>query len=78
MPRVTVKIDPSLCIAAANCVGMAPHLFQINEDALSEVVEAGQSRGYEHTMDVAEEDAELIDEAAESCPTRAIQAIRAE
>jgi ferredoxin len=76
MPTVTVKIDPSLCIAAANCVGTAPHLFQIND--LAEVVEAGQLRGYEHTMNVSDDDAALIEEAVASCPTQAIQSIRSE
>jgi ferredoxin len=74
MPTLTVRIDPSLCIAAANCVGTAPHLFQINEDGFAEVVESGQMCGYEHRMNVSEEDAALIQEAVESCPTRAIQA----
>lgn len=76
MPKVTVTIDPSLCIAAANCVGIAQHLFQINDDAVAEVTEAGKACGYQHTMDVSEADAELIDEAVESCPTQAIKAGR--
>ena len=76
MPTLTLKIDPTLCIAAANCAGTAPHLFQINEEGLAEAVEAGQMCGYEHTLTVSDEDAALIDEAAQSCPTRAIQAIR--
>jgi ferredoxin len=76
MPTVTVKIDPSLCIAAANCAGTAPHLFQINEEGFAEVAEAGQLRGYEHTMNVSDEDAALIEEAVESCPTRAIEWVR--
>jgi ferredoxin len=29
MPKVTVQIDPSACILAANCVGIEPNLFQI-------------------------------------------------
>lgn len=76
MPTLTVKIDPSLCIAAANCVGTAPHLFQISEEGFAEVVEAGQLCGYEHTMSVSEDAAALIDEAAQSCPTQAIQFTR--
>ena len=31
MPKVTVKIDPSECILAANCVGIEPKLFQIGQ-----------------------------------------------
>jgi ferredoxin len=74
MPTVTVRIDSSLCIAAANCVGTAPHLFQIND--LAEVVESGQLRGYEHTMNVSDADLALIEEAVASCPTQAIQSVR--
>jgi len=72
MPKLTVKIDTSLCIAAATCVGIAPHLFQINDEGYSEVVESGDMRGYEHTFEVSDADATSIEEAVESCPTRAI------
>ncbi len=77
MPKLTVRIDPSLCIAAASCVGIAPHLFQINAEGLAEVIEAGESCGDERDLYVSDEDAALIDEAVESCPTRAIEATRA-
>ena len=72
MPKLTVKVDPSLCIAAATCVGIAPQFFQINDEGFSEVVSAGEMRGYEYTLELSEKDAESIEEAAESCPTRAI------
>ena len=45
MPTLTLKIDPTLCIAAANCVGTAPHLFQINEDGLAEAVAMERQEG---------------------------------
>jgi ferredoxin len=73
MPRVTVKVDPSLCITAANCVGVTGELFQINEEGFAEVRDpkSGMS-GYELQVEVTEEQAELLEEAAVSCPTRAI------
>ena len=73
MPKVTVKVDPSLCITAANCAGVSAELFQINEEGFAEVrdVVSGVS-GYELNLDVTDEQAELLEEAVVSCPTRAI------
>jgi len=73
MQKITIKIDPSLCITAANCTGIAPKIFHINEEGLAEVMdESGVPQGYEHTVEVSDADAELIEEAVESCPARAI------
>jgi ferredoxin len=73
MSKLTVKIDPSLCITAANCVGIAPTIFHINEEGLAEVLDrTGTPQGYEHTLDVTDVEAALIEEAVESCPARAI------
>jgi len=73
MQKITIRIDPSLCITAANCTGIAPKIFHINEEGLAEVMdESGVPQGYEHTVEVSDADAELIDEAVESCPARAI------
>lgn len=79
MARRTVKVDSSLCITAANCVGVSSELFQINEEGFAEVRDpkSGAS-GYELHLDVTEEQAELLDEAAISCPTRAIQVTNGE
>ena len=41
MPKVTVQIDTSLCITAANCVGIAPQLFQIGDEAYVELLDGG-------------------------------------
>jgi ferredoxin len=73
MSKLTVKIDPSLCITAANCVGIAPTIFHINEEGIAEVLDrAGTPQGYEYTLDVTDAEAALIEEAVESCPARAI------
>jgi ferredoxin len=73
MPKVTVKIDPSACILAANCVGIEPKLFQIGQESYVELIDAnGVVHGIEYTFDAAEAQVELIEEAVDSCPTRAI------
>src|SRR4051812_42905009 len=73
MPKLTVRVDPTLCITAANCSGIAPDLFHINEEGIAEVKDrSGVPQGYECTLDATEVEAVLIDEAVESCPAGAI------
>ena len=73
MPKVTVQIDASACILAANCVGIEPKLFQIGQEAYVELVDAnGISHGTEYTFEASQAELEMIEEAVESCPTRAI------
>jgi len=73
MPRVTVAIDPEGCISAANCVGIAPQFFQIAASPHAEVLDRdGKARGSVYTFDANPTEIELLEEAAESCPTRAI------
>ena len=76
MPRVTVEIDTSLCITAANCVGIAPQLFQIGDEPYVELLDrAGQVRGPKYTFEATPAELELLNEAEESCPTRAIRVV---
>jgi ferredoxin len=73
MPKVTVHIDPSTCILAAICVGIEPKLFQIGDESHVELVDAsGTVHGTEYTFDASDAEMEMIEEAVESCPTRAI------
>ena len=73
MPKVTVKIDPSECILAANCVGIEPKLFQIGQQSHVELIDAnGVVQGTEYTFEAVDAQVELIEEAVDSCPTRAI------
>jgi ferredoxin len=73
MPKVTVQIDPSACILAANCVGIEPKLFQIGEEPYVELTDtSGISHGTEYTFEATEAELEMIEEAVDSCPTRAI------
>jgi ferredoxin len=73
MPKITVTIEPSTCILAANCVGMEPKLFQIGSESHVELIDGtGRLKGTEYTFEASEAEIEMIEEAAESCPTRAI------
>ena len=73
MPKVTVRINPSACILAATCVGIEPKLFQIGQEPHVELTDAsGISQGTDYTFDAADAELEMIEEAVESCPTRAI------
>lgn len=56
-----VHIDRTKCIGAANCVGMAPKTFQL-DDKKKAVVQDPSAYGDE-----------TLYEAAESCPTEAVQ-----
>ncbi|MDP8980332.1 MAG: ferredoxin [Acidobacteriota bacterium] len=73
MPKVTVRVDPDVCITAANCVGIAPKLFHIGAEPYAELLNSeGQPQGNEYTFEATAAELELLEEAAESCPTRAI------
>jgi ferredoxin len=77
MPKVTVKIDPSVCILAANCVGIEPKLFQIGEEPYVELIDSdGSVQGTEYTFEAADAEVDMIEEAVDSCPTRAISMTR--
>ena len=58
---LTVTIDRSLCIGAAACIGVAPDLFELDEDNIA-VLKAAPTPA----------DRKRLIEAAESCPTGAI------
>jgi len=73
MPKITVKVDTSLCITAANCVGIAPKIFRIGDEAYAELLDRnGASQGPEYSFQASDEEVALVEEAVESCPTRAI------
>jgi ferredoxin len=73
MPKITLTIDPSTCILAANCVGMEPKLFRIGLEPYVELIDAsGAVQGTEYTFDATDAEVEIIEDAVDSCPTRAI------
>jgi ferredoxin len=72
MPKVNVKIDATLCITAANCVGIAPDIFQIGDASAELINSSGVPQGPEYSFDAQDRELALLEEAVESCPTRAI------
>jgi len=51
---------------------LGPPLLVLFEGLAEVMDESGVPQGYEHTVEVSDADAELIEEAVESCPARAI------
>ncbi len=73
--KITVKVDPDLCIGAASCVTVDPSTFVMNNENKAEVLDHNQDFGapaYEREMEVSESELETIVLAAQSCPTMAI------
>jgi ferredoxin len=59
--QLRVTVDQSACVGNASCVAIAPNAFALDENRQSTVVgEPGP------------DDADLVIEAAENCPVRAI------
>jgi len=55
-----VRVDRDVCIGTANCVAIAPEVFELDNQGLSRVV--NQDAGTE----------EQLRDAAEECPVQAI------
>lgn len=77
MPKVTVKIDPNVCIAAAACVDTDSTVFVLDEDNIAAVLKPDGSAAHEQTLDVSDERKSRIIEASKACPTGAISVIEA-
>ncbi len=73
MPKITIKVDPDLCIGAAACVVVAPESFRLNEENKAVVLDHGKDGNlYERELEVSEAELENVILAAESCPTLAV------
>lgn len=73
--KLTITVDPDLCIGAASCVTIAPETFQLNEENKAYVLDKGTEPGgrtYTRVMEVTEDQKDNIVMAAQSCPTLAI------
>lgn len=73
--KLTIKVDPDLCIGAASCVTIAPETFQLNDENKAYVLDHGTeptSRTYERVIEVTEAEKDNLIMAAQSCPTLAI------
>lgn len=73
--KLTIKVDPDLCIGAASCVTIAPETFQLNDENKAVVLDHStepNGRVYERVIEVTDDEKENIILAAQSCPTLAI------
>ena len=69
MPKLTVTVDPKLCIGAAACIAEAPEFFQLDEDNIAFAT-------VPQPMDATPEQEKQLLAAAENCPTGAIRVNR--
>ena len=73
MKKITVKVDPDLCIGAASCVTVDPAHFEMNDDNKAWAVdERPLPKTYERVVEVTDDQYETLLMAAQSCPTLAI------
>ena len=73
--KLTIKVDPDLCIGAASCVTIDPSSFELNEENKVYVLDHGQAPDgptYERVVEMTEDEKERLILAAQSCPTLAI------
>ncbi len=58
-----VKVNSDACIGCGACAAIAPDIFEINDEGISEA----------KVSEVKEDDVDNAKEAIESCPTAAIE-----
>lgn len=58
-----VKVNKDACIGCGACVAICDNVFELDDDGLSKVKDEN----------VKEEDQEAVKDAADSCPTAAIE-----
>ncbi|MBR3676249.1 MAG: ferredoxin [Alphaproteobacteria bacterium] len=57
-------VNPDLCIGCGLCVSMAPEVFRLNEQGLSEAY-----------AETPEDELDAVVEAVDSCPVKAISIV---
>jgi len=62
--KLTVTIDPELCIGAATCLAIAPKAYALDADVKAIIIASADSESPEAILD-----------AAKGCPTSAITII---
>jgi ferredoxin len=73
--KITIKVDPDLCIGAASCVAVDSSSFEINEENKAYVLDHGTAPvapTYERTIEVTQEEYDRLLLAAQSCPVLAV------
>ena len=67
-----VRLKRTQCIGCGNCTIVCPDYFEIGNDGLSHL-KGSNKEGEEEVLEVAEEKAECVKEAAETCPVQIIK-----
>lgn len=73
--KITIKVDPDLCIGAGSCVAVDSSSFVLNDENKAYVLDHGQAPEapkYERTVEVTEEEFDRLMLAAQSCPVLAV------
>ena len=65
------RVKKDTCIGCGACTVIADNIFEIGDDGLAEVINPTE----EDLKEVKEEEKENVIDAAESCPTSAIEVI---
>ena len=73
MAKVTIKIDSGACIAASACVDSAGKFFRLDEDNVANVIGPDGKGAFVQELEVSESEKKLLEDAANACPTSAIQ-----
>jgi len=68
------KVKKDTCIGCGACTVIADKIFQIGDDGLAEVINPTKTET-DKIMEIVEEEKENVIDAAESCPTSAIEII---
>ena len=68
-----VKVNKDACIGCGACAAICDEVFEINDEGLSEVKVEENSENKEEFVSVKEELQDEVRDAADSCPTGAIE-----
>ncbi|HBV32926.1 TPA: ferredoxin [Patescibacteria group bacterium] len=68
-----IRVDRELCIGAASCLALLPEVFELDEEGKAVIIDKDGNKTSDNTdYSKIGIDANLILEAARSCPTNAI------
>lgn len=59
------KVNRDACIGCGACASIAPEVFELDDEGISKVIEEDK--------EIKEENKESVKDAADSCPTSAIE-----
>ena len=68
-----VKVNKDACIGCGACAAICDEVFEINDEGLSEVKVEEENKEKEEFVSVKEELQDEVRDAADSCPTAAIE-----